>query len=676
MKVNLSAVYITLVIGTCLSVGGLLVARQQDERAIANQQQRLTDFVVDQVRQKQEINRQILFDIRSLLATYPDIDVAHFKRFTQDDVTRHAEIMALGWAPLEMDGSVARYTVRMSNPPLLEGLDLMAGEKTRLLLQRAHGSDVPVVAPNILPGQSPTSVLAMLSLSGAAGDSGSATVSQGYVVALFDLASLFREAIAPLGERLSGVDLGVYDAGTEGGPRQLYGAEVSGSKRWRQQRTLEVGGRRWLIASVVTPAYVARHRTWMPYVVFVLGMLLTLALTFHLRSLQQRSREVERVVEQRTRELRESEERNRIIVSEAADAVITIDGSGSIQSFNAAAERMFGYSEAEVMGCNVNRLMPEPYHSAHDGYLRHYRESGDRQIIGIGRDVVAQRRDGDTFPVHLSVGEGRVDGEEIFIGVLNDISQRKAAEQALLRAKEEAEAANRQKSAFLNMMSHELRTPLTVVLGYLPLLADRNRMPAPEVIEGIVADMNVSGEHLLHLINDLLDISKMEAGQLALHIEEVAADKLVDGIVREFSHKAAGLGIVLHAELPPFSLLVDPRRFHQIMTNLVGNALKFTREGEVLIRGGRNDSLAWFEVIDTGVGIPEDHLATIFEPFRQVDSSSTRKTGGTGLGLAITRRLVELHGGRIEVASEKGRTVFKFTISQEPGGEDGEDTAG
>lgn len=676
-RVNLPTVYIVLVAGIAFSAAGLWLARNQDERAIALQQQRVTDYVVDRVHQKQEVARQIMLDTRSLLIAYPQIDSERFRLFTENDITSHPEIKALGWAPAEQVQGEVRFPVRQINPPMLEGLDLMATPATRALLQHPQVSDSPIAAPSALPGHPSTMVLAVLALNHVDDEQGQASLPQGYVIGLFDLDILFRQAIEPLQDVLSDLLVSVHDAGAQGGPQLVFGADVDGRARWQQQRTLTVGGREWLITTVATPAYVASHRTWIPPIVFALGLLLTVALTLYLRTLQQRSRQVDRLVEQRTRELMASEERNRIIVSAAADAVITIDGQGHVRSFNQAAERVFGYREAEVVGSNVNVLMPEPYHSAHDGYLENYHRSGERRIIGIGRDVMAKRRNGENFPVHLSVGEAEIDGEKIYVGVLNDISQRKAAEQALIRTKEEAEAANRQKSVFLNMMSHELRTPLTVILGYLPLLKDSQHMPPPAVIASIVSDMNISGEHLLDLINDLLDVSKIEAGQLVLHLEEVDANAVVNEIVRKFAHQAAGRGIGLRAEVEPFSFRVDPRRFRQVMINLVGNALKFTEQGEVVIRGGRDAKEAWFEIIDSGAGIPADQLSTIFEPFRQIDSSSTRKVGGTGLGLAITKRLVALHGGEISVSSEEGRgSVFRFTISQQPRDDDGEDTTG
>jgi PAS domain S-box-containing protein len=251
------------------------------------------------------------------------------------------------------------------------------------------------------------------------------------------------------------------------------------------------------------------------------------------------------------------------------------------------------------------------------------------------------------------------------IGVNQDITEQKQLEDALQQAKETAEKANRQKSQFLNIMSHELRTPLTVILGYLPLLQNAEQLPQPQMVADIAKDMSVSGNHLLELINDLLDISKIEAGQMTLQRETIEADALVQEVLKEFHYLAEDKGLQLINNVADFHFSVDPKRFRQILINLVGNALKFTRSGKITVDGRLCDTGACFSISDTGIGISADELSHVFETFRQVDSSSTRDTGGSGLGLAITKRLVMLHGGVIDVESEEARgTVFRFTIGQ------------
>jgi signal transduction histidine kinase len=256
----------------------------------------------------------------------------------------------------------------------------------------------------------------------------------------------------------------------------------------------------------------------------------------------------------------------------------------------------------------------------------------------------------------------------VYIGVLTDITAQKQTEQALIQAKESAEEANRQKSFFLNVMSHELRTPLTVILGYLPLLEKVDKMPEPAVVAQIARDMNLSGNYLLELITDLLDISKIEAGQMKLSREYTNARTLVQKALHKFSNQAETKGIRLINEIQDFTFKVDPKRFQQILINLVGNALKFTKQGEIKVSAWKRQDVVSFRVSDTGIGIPTDELPYIFDTFRQVDKSSTREVGGTGLGLAITKRLVELHGGSIKAKSKEGfGTSISFTIKLQEG---------
>ncbi len=326
---------------------------------------------------------------------------------------------------------------------------------------------------------------------------------------------------------------------------------------------------------------------------------------------------------------------------------------------------MFGYSSQEVIGENVKLLMPEPCHSEHDGYLSHHHKTREKRIIGIGREVVGQRKDGSTYPIQLSVGEAPINTQISYVGIITDISLQKEAEQNLIDAKREAEEANRLQSAFLNVMSHELRTPLTVMLGYLPILKNLEQLPSSDTIVQIAEDMDISGQHLLELINDLLDISKIEAGEMTLHPEQIRIQPLLQEMVRKFENQASNKQIKLLTESSEFSFIADARRLRQILINLIGNALKFSSQGEIKISAEQRDAAIMFEIRDSGIGIPETALPHIFKTFRQVDDSSTRAVGGSGLGLAITKRLVELHGGSIQVESRQGLgSRFIFSIKQ------------
>lgn len=239
----------------------------------------------------------------------------------------------------------------------------------------------------------------------------------------------------------------------------------------------------------------------------------------------------------------------------------------------------------------------------------------------------------------------------------------KEKEEMLQKAMEKAEEANRLKSEFLNTMNHELRTPLTVILGNIPLLTDEKDLPEPKEVAEIARDMEKSARHLLTLINDLLDISKIEAGKMTLNMEAVSAASVIDDAVSTISVLAQKKGIAVEAKADDMMIKADPVRLKQILLNLLSNAVKFTDKGGIMVIVERDGDSARFKVTDTGCGMREEDLPYIFDVFRQVDSSSTRNVQGSGLGLAITKKLVELHGGNISVESRFGEgSVFTFTM--------------
>jgi signal transduction histidine kinase len=225
--------------------------------------------------------------------------------------------------------------------------------------------------------------------------------------------------------------------------------------------------------------------------------------------------------------------------------------------------------------------------------------------------------------------------------------------------------ASRHKSQFLANMSHELRTPLNAVLGYTELILDETFGEVPEPIRDSLERARNSGQHLLGLINDVLDLSKIEAGQLTLSLADYAMEEVTQavatGVESLAAEKKLALRVTVPSDLPPGR--GDSRRIAQVLLNLVGNALKFTEAGEVRVAVTVSDGAFVVSVTDTGPGISEADQAKIFEEFQQADSSSTRKKGGTGLGLAIAKRIVELHGGRIWVESAVGRgSTFRFAL--------------
>jgi PAS domain S-box-containing protein len=370
--------------------------------------------------------------------------------------------------------------------------------------------------------------------------------------------------------------------------------------------------------------------------------------------------------------LQASEARLRAILDTAVDAFITINEAGIIESFNPAAERLFGFAASEVIGKNVCLLMPPPYASEHDDYIRRYLTTGEKRIIGIGREVVARRKDGVTFPVDLAVGEATSNGRRFFTGVIRDISERKRADEALHesnRRLEQALAELQARGDEIKTMSqqlwqatklatvgelaagiaHELNNPLaTVSLRVESLLSalpaeHPNRRPL-EVVEAEV-------ERMGNLVANVLQFSRRGQRQVSTLIVDEELAQTLELIYYQFRKR----GIEVHHEktgdVQP--VLADRQQLRQVFLNLLTNALDAMPQGGVLTLRvcAQNLKRVIVEVADTGVGIPPEHLTRVTEPF-----FSTKEEGkGTGLGLAICKRIVEEHGGKLTVESTVGR---------------------
>jgi len=357
----------------------------------------------------------------------------------------------------------------------------------------------------------------------------------------------------------------------------------------------------------------------------------------------------------------------RVVVDTIIDAVITIEEHGRICDVNPSAEKLFGYSCKEMVGQNVSILMPEPYHSAHDGYLQRYLDTNQARVIGFNREVVGQRKNGSTFPMELAVGEAWSGEKRHFVGIVRDITLRKLREEKLHRSRIAAQEANQAKSAFLANMSHELRTPLNSIIGFSGILASGMAGEMNEEQSKQLGFIHDSGQHLLALINDILDISKVESGKMELAPSTFTLGKVIDASIAVVQPLAEqkGLHLLVNATDHPIEMMQDAGRIKQILLNLLSNAIKFTDQGEVTVAVERDRETVTIHVADSGIGIAPQDLEKVFDPFIQVGPQHDNEHPGTGLGLALCRSFLELMGGDITVSSEIGSgTTFTMRLPQ------------
>jgi two-component system sensor kinase FixL len=363
-------------------------------------------------------------------------------------------------------------------------------------------------------------------------------------------------------------------------------------------------------------------------------------------------------------QLDQREEQIRSIFSTIPDAAIVIDDGGLIVSFNTAAERQFGYAEAEVRGRNVNYLMPQPYRDAHDGYLQRYENTGEKRIIGIGRVVAARRADGSTFPILLSVGEVRSGDKVYFTGFIRDLTDHADAQAQLEQLHGELARLSRlnELGEMASTLAHELNQPLSAIANYVQgsirLLQDIETDPIPLVRSALeeTAKQSLRAGKIIHHLRESAThgMTEMKAESLRSVIEEAAALALAGS-------KEKGIKAVVDYRAAGDSIFVDRVQIQQVLINLIRNAIEAMRTEAVrdltLTTHDTEDNMVAVEVADTGPGISEDIAQQLFTPF------VTSKPGGMGIGLAISKRIIEAHDGEITVLrnSHNGAT-FRFTL--------------
>lgn len=354
------------------------------------------------------------------------------------------------------------------------------------------------------------------------------------------------------------------------------------------------------------------------------------------------------------------------MIESIPDATVIINREGRIVMVNAQTETLFGYPGEALAGLPIEILVPECPRAAHIGMGGDSIENRQVRTIGIELELYGRRKDGTEFPVEISLGPLRTETGMLAIGTIRNVTERKRLEAIRQKGIERIQEANRLKSEFMANMSHELRTPLNGIIGFAELMYDGKVGSLPPQHKEYMGDILTSAKHLLQLINDVLDLAKIESGKMEFRPEEVDLTKVVwevrDVLRSLTSKKRIQLEIDIHPGLGP--VVIDSGKLKQVLYNYLSNALKFTpNRGRVTIRVKPEETGTFrLEVEDTGIGIRPEDLSRLFVEFQQLDASLAKKYQGTGLGLALTKRIVEAQGGRVGVLSTPGKGSLFFAV--------------
>jgi len=616
----------------------------------------------------------------------------------------------------------------------------------------------------------------------------------GYVYSPFRMNDLMQGV---LGKSAPNVALHIYDGMDSADEHEMYRSEKVNNQRvalFTDTREIDLNGTAWTLRFDSLPSFEEEVDRRTPEIVAVSGFVLTLTLALLLWTLLRTRARAFELAEAMTLSLRENEERFRSVVDTALDGIILINERGIIEFCNAATQRIFGYAAGEMLGNNIKMLMPEPYHSQHDGYLHRFVHTGEARIIGMGREVTGLRKDGTTFPMDLSVGEMHLGSQRKFTGMVHDVTERKRAEDELretmglqhailesashaiisttvegtitsfnpaaekmlgykadelvgketpavfhlpeevvARAKKvsdelgrtvepgfevfvaksrlgvidenewtyvckdggqipvllsvtaqrdeennltgflgiasdisERKKIDRLKNEFVSTVSHELRTPLTSIRGSLGLVAGGVAGEISAQAKSLIDIAYKNSERLVRLINDILDVEKIESGKMEMNLKQYDLMSLINQSIeanRAYG-ETYGVSFRVTESLPGVQVNIDHDRLMQVMANLLSNAAKFSpADGEVEIAVRKWKHGVRVMVSDKGSGIPEAFRSRIFQKFSQADSSDTRQKGGTGLGLSISKAIIERMGGEIGFDSAAGEgSVFYFEL--------------